>query len=317
VAAGMFAGCGGPQVAPPGAVQQSSARTNGMYGRSWMLPEARSETLLYIGDPGSGGVLVYTYLPALKFVGVLVTPSDPGGECVDKAQNVFVTDRGPGSHVTYEYAHAGTSPIAILGGAGGTPSSCAVDPTTGDLAVTSARSSTSHGKVAIYKGAKGTPKLFADFKFYDILFCGYDDKGNLYVDGSNEPSGNGFLMAELPKGGNALSEITLNQTIFFPGGVEWDGKHVAVGDERIARIYQFAINEYNGKKVGTTRLRGLSGIYQFFIFQGLIVDPSYVASGGTVGIYRYPTGGKTIRTVTGVSSPYGAIVSLPTNMGSP
>jgi hypothetical protein len=296
--------------------QDGATVSRAVYGRSWMLPEAKSQSLLYIGDPGSGGILVYTYLPALKFVGVLATPSHPGGECVDKAQNVFVTDLAAGSHVIYEYAHGGTSPIAILGDPGGTPSSCAIDPTTGDLAATSVRSGTTHGKVAIYKGAKGTPKLFADFKFYDILFCGYDDKGNLYVDGSNAPSGNGFLMDELPRGGNALSEITLNQTIFFPGGVEWDGKHVAVGDERTATIYQFAINEYNGKKVGTTRLRGLSGIYQFFIFQGLIVDPSYVASTGSVGIYRYPVGGKAIRTISGVSSPYGAVVSLPTK-GSP
>ncbi len=286
-----------------------------VHGRSWMLPEARRETLLYIGDPGSGGVLVYTYLPALRFVGVLATPSHPGGECVDKAQNVFVTDLASGSHVTYEYAHAGASPIAILGDPGGTPSSCAIDPTTGDLAVTSVRSGTTHGKVAIYKGARGTPKLFADYNFYDVLFCGYDDKGNLYVDGSNKPSGNGFLMDELPKGGKALSEITLNQAIFFPGGVEWDGKHVAVGDERVATVYQFAINEYDGKKVGTTRLRGLPGIYQFLIYHSLIVDPSYVASNGSVAIYRYPAGGRAMKTITGVSSPYSAVVSLPTRTG--
>jgi hypothetical protein len=69
-------------------------------------------------------------------------------------------------------------------GRAGTPSSCAIDPTTGDLAVTS-----THEHVAIYKAAKGAPKLFTDFSFHDILSYGYDDKGNLYVDGVNKPSG--------------------------------------------------------------------------------------------------------------------------------
>lgn len=88
--------------------------------------------------------------------------------------------------------------------------------------MTSARGGTTHGKVAIYKAAKGAPKLFTDYSFYDILFCGYDDRGNLYVDGSYKPS-TGFVVAELQKGGNALSAITLNQSILSPGGVEWDG----------------------------------------------------------------------------------------------
>jgi hypothetical protein len=278
-------------------------------GHSWMLPEARSENLLYIGDPGSGGVLVYSYLPSLKFVGVLSEPPVPGGECVDAAQDVFVTDASMSSHVTYEYAHGGASPIAIVADPGGTPSACSIDPITGDLAVASVRSSgTTHGKLAVYKGARGTPKLYADASFSDMMFCGYDDAGNLFVDGI--APGSAFLIAELPKGGKALAKVTLDQSILFPGGVQWDGKDLAVGDDRASFVYQFAMSGSNGKKVGATRLKVWPGLHQFFIDNGVLIDPAFLPSRGAVALYDYPAGGKPTRTITGVSSPTSAVVSL-------
>lgn len=278
-------------------------------GHSWMLPEAHSENLLYIGDAGSGGILVYSYLPALKFVGVLSEPPVPGGECVDAAQHVFLTDASGFSHVTYEYAHGGTSPIAILADPGGSPSACSIDPITGDLAVASFRSrGVTHGKLAVYRGARGTPKLYADFALSDMMFCGYDAAGNLFVDGVGP--GSAFLVAELPKGGTRLTKVTLDQSILFPGGVQWDGKDLAVGDDRASFIYRFAMSGYKGKKVGATRLKVWPGLHQFFIHNGILIDPTYLPSRGAVALYDYPAGGKPTRTITGVSSPAGAVVSL-------
>jgi hypothetical protein len=303
-AAALLAACALPtRNATPPAGALPNAR-----GHSWMLPEARSENLLYIGDAGSGGVLVYSYLPALRFVGVLSEPPVPGGECVDAAQDVFVTDASSISHVTYEYAHGGTSPIAIFADPGGSPSACSIDPSSGDLAVASVRSSgTTHGKLAVYKGARGTPKLYADAAFSDMMFCGYDAAGNLFVDGVGP--GSAFLMAELPKGGKTLTKVTLDHPILFPGGVQWDGKDLAVGDDRSSFIYQFAISGYTGKKVGATRLRVWPGLHQFFIDNGVLIDPTYLPSRGAVALYDYPAGGKPTRTITGVSSPAGAVVS--------
>jgi hypothetical protein len=46
----------------------------------------QSENLLYIADPGSGGVFVYAYAPpTIKFVEFLTDARAPGGECVDAA----------------------------------------------------------------------------------------------------------------------------------------------------------------------------------------------------------------------------------------
>src|ERR1700729_3013592 len=83
-AAALLAGCGGsqPPIGAPGAMQQTSTlATRAAHGKSWMLPEAKSEDLLYIADPGSGGVIVYRY-PRLKFVGMLTGPPAPLAECV-------------------------------------------------------------------------------------------------------------------------------------------------------------------------------------------------------------------------------------------
>jgi hypothetical protein len=299
-AGALLASCGGsqPPIGAPSAMPQS---------RVVAMP-ARNGALLYIGDASSGGVLIYTYVPALKFVGILTTPSVPGGECVDRTQDVFITDETSGSHVTYEYAHGGTKPVAVLGDPAGTPNSCSVDPTTGNLAVTSHSLDT--GKLAIYKKAKGKPLLYSDSHFSNMLFSGYDDEGNLFVDGLSTGPSPGFIMAELTKGGKALNKISLNQRILYPGGVQWDGKNVAVGDDRASMIYQFAISGSVGAKVGSTRLEGSPNIYQFFIYKGRVVDPTSTPSQGTVGIYRYPAGGRPNRSITGVSSPYSAVVSL-------
>jgi hypothetical protein len=65
-------------IAAPGAMPQASAIAKHAAGRkSWMLPEAQNEDLLYIADPGTGGVIVYTYEPPrYKFVGFLADATD-------------------------------------------------------------------------------------------------------------------------------------------------------------------------------------------------------------------------------------------------
>ena len=51
VAAAMLTGCGGsqPPIGAPGAMPQTSAiATHADRGKSWMLPEAKSQDLLYV-----------------------------------------------------------------------------------------------------------------------------------------------------------------------------------------------------------------------------------------------------------------------------
>ena len=180
VAAAVLAGCGGsqPPIGAPGAMPQTSAiAAHADRGKSWMLPEAKAENLLYVADYGVG-VIVYSYRPwRIKYVGLLSTPQQAEGECVDKAQNIFVT---AGPYGIFEYAHGGTSPIAILGAPDDEPLNCSIDPTTGNLAVVGSPYIGGSDGVAIYKKARGRPTFYADSGFGDYE-CGYDDKGNLLL----------------------------------------------------------------------------------------------------------------------------------------
>lgn len=322
-AVALLAGCGngsGPQV---GAPLNNSAALGGVatmtrpddsrswmarpdHSRSWMAPDAKKHDLLYVSDSfpyGSNDVYVYSY-PKGKLKGQLTGFNEPSGQCVDKAGNVFIANFGTSQIL--EYAHGGTSPINTLSDAGYYPLGCSVDPTTGNLAVTN-RLSTSFttGDVAIYPDASGTPTSYTDPNFYYYEFCGYDNHGNLYIDGTTK--GSALEYAELPSGGGSLSNLTLNQSIGFPGGVQWDGKHLAIGDQSAAVIYQFAISGSSGTKVGSTPLTGSKDVVQFWIRGNRVIGPD--AGLADVGFYNYPSGGSPTKTIVDLGEPVGATVS--------
>src|SRR5262249_47577682 len=138
----ILAGCGGsqPPIAAPGAMPQTSAIATHAAGRkSWILPEAKKRKLLYVADAQTADVYVYEY-PNGKLVGTLTGFQEAQGECADAKGDVFITVPSPysASSEILEYAHGGTEPIATFSdpGYGEEPWSCAVDPTTGNLAVT-------------------------------------------------------------------------------------------------------------------------------------------------------------------------------------
>ena len=128
VAVAMLSGCGGsqPPIGASGAMPQSRAiATHAVRSGSWMLPEAKSEDLLY-ATGGCLGICVFSY-PRGKIIGSLATIGQ--SVCADGSGNVFITQN---QHVI-EYAHGGTSPIATLTLPGLDGWGCSVDPTTGNL----------------------------------------------------------------------------------------------------------------------------------------------------------------------------------------
>lgn len=304
VASATLAACGGSSslapspfgLAPSGRSAQGDA-TRGA---------ADSATdLLYVSDTITSDVYVFSY-PQGKLVQTLTGLVDPAGECVDKSGDVFVTNTGASN--VLEYAHGGSSPIATLKDPGFFPVGCSVDPTTGNLAVTNFSSSSSTlGDVVIYKRAKGRPTgHYSDPNVAEVSLCGYDDAGNLFVDGSG-PSSGAFGFAELPSGGKKLKDITLDQPITLGGGVQWDGKYVTVGDQSNDTIYQFTISGSSGTKAGFTRLRGATQIFQFWIDGSKVVGAD--AYGGDVGRWKYPAGGRPVKTIGGLYAPLGVTIS--------
>jgi hypothetical protein len=321
----VLAGCTGTGGTwQPVAAQPGAQAPHVPVGQSWVLPAARNDNLLYVSDLLAQVVDIYTYKQGHKLVGQLTGFFNPEGLCVDKAGNVWVTnDTSVGVHQITEYAHGSTTPIQTLNDPDGRANGCSVDPTTGNLAVADFWGPTEQiGNVAVWTHASGSPTFYSNPNIFYYYYCGYDDKGNLFVDG--ETQGSVFGLGELPRGGNALSFVPVNETIYLPGGVQWDGKYLAVGDQVAVKhnftsvIYQFAINGSVGTDVGTMVLTGSSQVAQFWLPR-VAGGPKHPDATKVIGpnqngkdtlIWDYPTGGNPIQSITGETSPIGATVSL-------
>jgi hypothetical protein len=324
VAAATLAACGGsqPPIGAPGATPQTSAlATHAERGTSWMLPEAASQDLLYVTNYSYTSV--YSY-PTLKLVGVLKDFKSTVGDCVDAKGDVFITNHLYSHHSTRiaEYAHGGTKPIAELANDDRIgPVGCSIDPVTGDLAVSGGGSSRGVG-VNIFKRARGKPLFVKVAGMVFDQFCGYDDRGNLFVAGQKDWSGDPAL-AELSKGSQKFVDINLDATIDSSGGVQWDGKHLAIGayvpngSTYTPVIFRFSISGSQGTRVGTTTLGAPAYItsLQFFILNDTVIQPNWYyvdyIEKKNVLFYKYPQGGSPIATLTkSVTDPRGVVVSL-------
>jgi len=307
VAFALLAGCGGsqPPIGAPGAMpQRRSIAQHGMHGKSWMLPEAKRRDLLYL----SRGPLVYVYsYPHGGLVGTLYFgTTDTYGECADKAGHVFIT-AGNGA---YEYRHGDTAPIASFYNPAGRSQGCSVNPVTGSLAISGGSPNGPILSTYAFKPNRGWrfAKLYFDSTIQYGSFCGYDDVGNLYIDGIGTDSDN-FVFAVLPKGAKALTNITLNQNIKTGGQVQWDGRHVAIGDAGVSPsvVYQFTIAGSSGTEVSSTTLDGSKEVLQFWLQGQKLVGPD--GGNGNVGFWKYPNGGRETKEIE-LAYPYGAAVSV-------
>lgn len=313
-----LASCGGDSLSGSNLTSLSPMRAFAMsvhadHSPSRMARDAKNMNLLYISDAESGDLYVYSY-PQAKLKGTLTGLSAPEGECVDKAGDVFVANTGATDIL--EYPHGGTNPIATLSDSGYYPLGCAVDPTTGNLAVTNICAEVSgqcvaDGNLLIYASAKGAPTSYTDPSIAEYFFCGYDDKGNLYVDGLYNSN---FAFGELPDGRSSFRNITLNTSIYQPGGVQWDGKYVAVGNEDLYNniIYDFRISGTHGKlaRPGGTPLDGATLVVQFWIQGKSVIGPNHGGS-GSVMFWKYPDGGSPTKVFNAFSTPIGSTVSMP------
>lgn len=273
------------------------------------MTNAKRGALMYVSDANNGTVSVFTY-PAGSLVSTLTGFKEPYGVCNDKKGDVWIVDDET-STIT-EYAHGGSSPKATLSDSGEYPAGCSLDPTTGNLAVTNYETAKlGQGGISIYKKAKGSPVLYVDSAISRGWFCSYDAKGNLFVDG-NTAGSSGFQLAELPTGSSTFTNISVNQKITVPGGVQWDGKYVAVSDANgpgPGSIYQFSISGSTGTEVSASTLTSSQNIHQFWIdpSRKRVVVPS--ASLSTVGYWKFPAGGNPTKTISGLDIPEGVAIS--------
>jgi hypothetical protein len=281
-----------------------------------MAVGAKRQNLLYISSydssqVGFADVFVFTF-PGARLRGKLTGFTSPSGLCTDAVGDVFVTDYNVAEIV--EYPHGGTVPIATLSDPNAFPLGCAVDPTTGNLAVSNAYGpSGDHGSVAIYARAQGSPRLYSDPNFFSYGFCAFDPSGNLYVDGDNNSLQPVF--AELTKGSKGFTDIRLSKKV-KPGSIEWDGRFVAVASTGDI-IYRLRISGSRGEIVGSTTLTGANGLAQFSIWNAdgerksalasVLIGPDY--GGVNVRFWSYPAGGKPVKTIPNIEQPVGTALS--------
>jgi hypothetical protein len=306
-AAVLLGGCGTFRqiVIPQGLA--SVARVDGV--RSWMLPEAKSEDLLYVANY-SAAVTVYDY-NTLKLVGTL-SVSSPGGECSDEHGNVFITNVRSAS-IT-EYTHGGTSPIATLVDTNFYSGDCFVDPTTGDLCVSNLDGGANSGSLAVYKHARGAPRFYYDHAYFISYYysCAYDADGNAFVDASVVSGPLKF--DELAVGARRLRRFRLGRQQHGGGDLNWDGRYLTNGDGG-NRIYRFSVG-VNRRRVyqdGVTSLKSAPGGVaksRIVPYQGAREIVGALQNDDAVQIWTYP-GGRLLRTIdSGLNSPDGVAVSL-------
>jgi len=276
-----------------------------------MAPDAKRLNLLYVSDYQTNDVYAYSY-PQGELRGVLagILKDAPvqAGLCADSAGNVFVPDSLHSS--VLEYPHGSIRLANALPDPNEYPYSCAVDPTYGDLAVINLESVTGPGSVEIYAHAGGRPRQYAYGFIYDYYFAGYDGSGNLFIDAGYDVPSEPIAFLELRRGSRELSTITLDQAIALPGGVAWDGAHIAIGDSKTSIIYRFSVASGVATEVGSTRLRESRYLAQFLLDGTTVVGANF--HGRSVGFWKYPAGGAPSKTITGLPFPFGVALSKAT-----
>ncbi len=96
--------------------------------------------------------------------------------------------------------------------------------------------------------------------------------------------------------------------ILIAGGVQWDGKYIALGSQLSpAAIYQIRVSGSTGTVVGTTPLDEVQVVIGFWKQGSKVVAPDALA--GEINFYDYPSGGDPTKVVGHSGEPVGAVVS--------
>jgi DNA-binding beta-propeller fold protein YncE len=276
---------------------------------SWSGAALAKDDLIYVTN-GNEEVTVYS-LETQKLVGVLTHFTKPMGECVDASGNIYITDAG--TNTVVEYAHGGSKAIEKFDDSPDTPYTCAVDPTTGSLAVAN------NDNIAIWpKGGSGQPTRYTDSALGSFGGCAYDTAGNLLTTNGASPS----AFAWLPHGGSQLVTITMpgpqsGWQWYYVEGIQWDGRYFVLDSESTA--YRVTVLHGLAYYVGDTQLSNdAEGPYAVYIPSSKsqstqILVRTYHEELGYYDVesFDYPSGsgGPLFKITHGIDTPFGLAVS--------
>jgi hypothetical protein len=269
---------------------------------------------------------VYSY-PQGRLLNTLELPSTyAAGECVDSAGDVFVTtfNSSGSSSIIYEYAHGGTSPINALSDPG-EANGCAIDETTGNLAVMNRvdRNNPYYpnaGDLAVYGGAQGPPTMYYPKPpLGGLIFGAYDGSRNLYLSAGDGYHPTYVDLVRLSSGSSSFAIINFATKVYGPASLQWDGTHVTIssgGFRDPLLVYRLRISGSEAKIVGTTELTTRRNRFtgQAWIQDHTVITTDSIRHGyQDVSFWTYPKGGKAERNLEKVGGRgdqlYGVAVS--------
>ncbi len=293
----------GTSPAQPNGAANLTGPTNGE--KAWMSGDAETHDLLYVSNRKDGSVYAYTY-PQGRLKGWLLN-LHASGLCSDRNGDVFI----PAGNEIREYAHGGTRPIAVLRNPlGGSTQFCAVDPATGNLAV-SGGTERDYG-VAIYTQAQGTPRIYGA-RNDTYWSCTYDGQGNLFIEAAAGKLGETANLLELPKSAARLQEIAWNQKRAPRlGAIQWDGKYLAVeSGSGPTTILRYVVRGRQATLVAQIALAGAQRPLQFWIHDTHVVVPNQglYNSHAAITLHSYPGGGAATQSIEDAAQPQAATVS--------
>jgi hypothetical protein len=279
----------------PGASQSGAQSGN--------ISDASGGDLIYAtGYSASGSRTFMLTYPQGELVGSI--DMGAAGLCSDAEGNVYLLSR----NAAIEYPHGGTTSIKTLRIPGAEMYSCAVDPSSGDLAVTFSCPPCGYQDLAIFPHGSGTPTRYNAPYAYR---CAYDGAGNLFLAG-----GSGTAISELPAGSSSFTIITLSQDIGDAGQVQWDGKYITLQDiQAPGGIYRIQVSGSAGTVVSETKFKKYMKWENYSwisLSHGTVLLPfsQHGTQTNQLGIWKYPKGGhptKIIKKFGTGDSGFGAI----------
>jgi hypothetical protein len=269
---------------------------------------AGSSDLIYAGASDGKHIYIISYpqgKPVRGFAPPVGTISLQG-LCSDTSGNVYVTSVSKGSGSSgpegylYEYAHGGKKVLKTLNFYRARPFGCAVDPSSGTLAVSAGGFGSRSGTLETYAPGSGNGKTYYSYEINNFYYCAYDGSGDLFVNGQG--NGTQMYLNELPSGKQQLSPISLNTYVSVSGmgQLQWDGTHLALEDLTDDAIYQLSLSGSQATVVGKTRLYGWNGFGLSAIAGKNVIVPMGVSQTG-LGIWKYSAGGKAVKNLSSPS----------------
>jgi hypothetical protein len=294
--AALVAGCTGAQHAPgavpfalpfdyaQGRLAQGDTDTGADRAiAAWMKPGAASGDLLYASgfseQYDQSEVFILSY-PQGQLVGSIAIATQ--GMCSDTQGNVYLLNQ----NAAIEYAHGGTRAIRTVHIPGADTVACAVDPTTGNLAVTFYCPPCGSEDLAIFPPGSGQSTRY-DAPLANTV--GYDNQGNLFLASYDS----GSAIAELPNGTSQFIDINLNEDIGQSGQIQWDGKYITLQNIKTpSTISRISISGTSGTVVSQEKfglyMRRVG--YSWLSGDGTVTFPLATRGGETneIGIWKYP-----------------------------